>query len=107
MSDRGVDGSTRTDSQKFYLRNKGSGQITLRTADGKYLGIEDGIKDGAQIKKVSTPYLWNVSFSKVPVSEGNSNTTYSSLRSSGNKKFVAAATLYMAKGNFLSNEYKY
>lgn len=109
MRDRGsmgVDGSTRTDSQKLYLKNKGSGQITLRTTDGKYLGIDGGVKDGAQIKKVDKPYLWNVSFSKVPGAEGNSNITYSALRPSENKEFVAAATLSMAKGNFLSKEYK-
>ncbi len=110
MRDRGIigidDGSTRTDSQKFYLKNKGSGQITLRTTDGKYLGIDGSINDGVQIKKVDTPYLWNVNFCKVPGREGNSNISYTGLRPSKNKDFVAAATLFMAKGDFLSNEYK-
>lgn len=110
MSDRGsiatTDGGTRTDSQKFYLKNKGNGKITLRTTDGKYLGIDGSIKDGVQIKKVDTSYLWNVKFSKVPGVEGNSNITYGGLRPSGNKDFVAAATLFMAKGNFLMKEYK-
>lgn len=98
-------GSTRNDSQKFYLQNKGSGQITLRTTDGKYLGIDGKIKDGVQIKKVDKPFLWNVNFSKVAGAEGNSNIIYSGLRPSKNKDFVAAATLFMEKGNFLSNEY--
>ncbi len=110
MRDRGMigttDGRTRTDSQKFYLKNKGSGQITLRTTDGKYLGIDGSIEDGIQVKKVDTPYLWNADFSKVPGAEGNSNITYSGLRPSGNKDFVAAATLFMAEGSFLSNEFK-
>lgn len=98
-------GSTRTDSQKFYLQNKGSGQITLRATDGKYLGIDGSIKAGVQMKKVDTPFVWKVSFSKVPGAQGDSNIVYSGLRPSKNKDLVAAATLFMAKGNFLSDEY--
>lgn len=98
-------GSTRTDSQKFYLQNKGSGQITLRTTDGKYLGIDSSIKADAQVKKVDTPFLWKVSFSKVPGAEGNSNIVYSALRPFKNKDLLAAATLFMSKGNFLSDDY--
>lgn len=98
-------GSSETDSRKFYLKNKGKGQITLRTTDGKYLGLKSGIKDGVQITKVDNAYLWNVNFSKVTGRDGNSNLTYSGLRPSKNKDFVAAGTLFMAKGNFLSNEY--
>lgn len=109
MRDRGSIGiyedSTRTDNQKFYVTNIGSGKITLRTTDGKYLGLAGSLKDGVQIKKVNAPYLWNIDFSKATGVDGNSTITYGGLRSSKNKDFVAAATLYMAKGSFLSNEY--
>jgi hypothetical protein len=110
MRDRGsmettYDGA-RTDNQKFYLKNMGKGQITLRTTDGKYLGIDGSIKDGAQVKKVDKSFLWNVNFSKVPGKEGNSNITYGGLRPSGNKDFVVAATLSMEEDDFLSDNYK-
>lgn len=110
MRDRGsmettYDGA-RTDNQKFYLKNMGKGQITLRTTDGKYLGIDGSIKDGVQVKKVDKSFLWNINFSKVQGKEGNSNITYGGLRPSGNKDFVVAATLSMEEGDFLSDNYK-
>lgn len=109
LKDRGIIGdfesNTRTDSQKFYIKNNSKGQISLRTTDGKYLGVTGTIKDGLQLKKVNKAYLWDVNFSKVQGAEGNSTITYSGLRPSGNKKFLAAGTLSMKKGNFLSDDY--
>lgn len=45
----------------FYLENKGKDQVTLKTENGKYLGISDAIKNGVQLKEVDSPYLWKFS----------------------------------------------
>jgi hypothetical protein len=49
----------RNSNQAFYVENKGRNQITLKMANGRYLGITGGIKNGARVKAVSSPYLWN------------------------------------------------
>ncbi len=49
-------------STSFYVENKGNNKITIKTVDGKYLGISDSIKNGTQVKKVSSPYLWYITF---------------------------------------------
>lgn len=46
--------------QAFYVESKGNNQVTLKMANGKYLGIADGMIDGTRLKAVSSPYLWNV-----------------------------------------------
>lgn len=48
----------RTTNQAFYIENTGAGQITLKTADGTYLGVGSTIKDGTQVTAVTTPYAW-------------------------------------------------
>lgn len=50
----------KTNNEAFYLENKGNGQASLKLANGKYLGISDAIKDGVQLKAVSSPYLWTI-----------------------------------------------
>lgn len=51
--------NTATGNQVYYIENKGSNQITLRTAAGSYLGISRAIKDGVRLMAVDEPYLWN------------------------------------------------
>lgn len=74
---------------KFYVENKGNNQITLKTEDGRYLGIEGTPAKGVRGKAVSSPYLWNVNF------ENNggffSNNRYS-LRPSNNTGLVLSAS---------------
>lgn len=50
------------DGNKFFVENKGKNQITLKTEDGKYLGIEGTAAKGARAKVLKDPYLWNVYF---------------------------------------------
>lgn len=46
------------DGTQFYLENTGTNQVTLRMADGRYLGIEGTTANGARVKAVSEPYFW-------------------------------------------------
>ena len=50
------------ESTQFYVENKGKNQITLRMADGRYLGIDGTPTSGVQAKAVSSPYIWNIYF---------------------------------------------
>ncbi|BEG97860.1 hypothetical protein [Bacteroides sedimenti] len=45
---------------KFYVERKGDKQVTLKMANGKYLGIDSSIKDGARVKAINSPYLWTI-----------------------------------------------
>ncbi len=49
-------------SQVFYIENLGKSQITIKTRDGKYVGISDDIKAGTVVKKVIKPYKWYITF---------------------------------------------
>ncbi len=49
-----------TGNQAYYVENMGDNQITLRMADGRYLGVDATIKDGVQLKVVDKPYPWNI-----------------------------------------------
>ncbi len=49
-----------TKNQAFYVDNKGGMQVTLKTVDGKYLGVSGTVKDGVQLKEVDSPYIWNI-----------------------------------------------
>lgn len=68
----------------YYVENKGNNQITLKIADGRYLGIEGNIANGVQLKAVSNPYLWKV------VSENNNDIF--SLRPTENTEMVVNAS---------------
>lgn len=46
----------------FYTEKKGNNQVTLRMADGRYLGIEGTAANGVRAKAVKNPYLWNIYF---------------------------------------------
>ena len=45
-------------NQKFYVENKNGIYFTLKTEDGKYLGIGDTVVNGVQVKAVNQEYLW-------------------------------------------------
>lgn len=74
----------KTVNQVFYVENKGKNQVTMKMSNGKYLGISGTIKDGARVKAVSTPFLWNT------YSENNADIF--SLRPSTNIKMVVNAS---------------
>lgn len=57
---------SKTKNQAFYVESKGGTQVTLKTADGKYLGVSGTVKDGVQLKAVDSPYLWNIYSEKEP-----------------------------------------
>ena len=42
----------------FYVENKEGGQVTLKTRDGKYLGLTSAAEAGAPLQMVDEPYLW-------------------------------------------------
>lgn len=48
-------------TRAFYVENKGNNQITLRLADGRYLGVgTDAVSDyGWKVAAVKSPFLWN------------------------------------------------
>ena len=48
-------------TRAFYVENKGNNQITLRLADGRYLGVgADAVSDyGWKVEAVKSPFLWN------------------------------------------------
>ncbi len=50
------------DGTTFYVENKENNQVSLRLADGRYLGIEGTVASGARAKAVSNPYLWRIYF---------------------------------------------
>lgn len=72
-----------TSLQSFYVESVGDGQVTLKTQDGRYLGL-GGISQGARVKAVSSPYVWNI------YTENNADIF--SLRPSANTKMVVNAS---------------
>ncbi len=72
-----------TPNPVYEIKKQTDGNYTIKTASGKYLGIADTIKDGIQIKEVSSPYLWRL------YSENNNDIF--SLRPVSNLKMVVNA----------------
>lgn len=68
----------------FYAEDKGNNQVTLKMANGRYLGIAGAFKNGVRIKAVSDPYLWKI------YSENNADIY--SLRPSDNTQMVMNAS---------------
>lgn len=56
--------------ESFYVESRGDGKVSLRMADGTYLGLKDGmgqgIKDGFNLQALGSvyvanePYVWNI-----------------------------------------------
>ncbi len=72
-----------TPNPVYDIKRQTDGNYTIKTSSGKYLGIADTIKDGIQLKEVSTPYLWKL------YSENNNDIF--SLRPATNLKMVVNA----------------
>lgn len=51
--------SATTGNQAYYVENQGKNRITLKMADGRYLGIVGSLTNGVQVQAVDSPYLWN------------------------------------------------
>ena len=77
------------DITKFYVENKGNNQITLRMADGRYLGIDGTAAKGVRAKVVSSPYIWNIYYEN---NAGFFDNNRYSLRPSTNTGLVLAAS---------------
>ncbi len=50
------------DETPLYVERMGNNQVTLRMADGRYLGIDGTAASGVRTKAVKSPYLWNIYF---------------------------------------------
>ena len=77
------------EATEFYVENKGNHQITLRMADGKYLGVDGTAAKGVRAKPVSSPYLWNIYFEN---NAGFFDNNRYSLRPSANTGLVLTAS---------------
>jgi len=71
------------DSQIFYIENLGNNRITIKTKDGKYVGISDDIKAGTHVKKVNSPYKWYITFDSGGIRPAT-NTDYVAVVAEGN-----------------------
>lgn len=50
------------DGTRFYVENKENSQVSLRMADGRYLGVEGTVFSGTRVRAVSSPFMWNLYF---------------------------------------------
>lgn len=77
-------------TRAFYVENKGNNQITLRLADGRYLGVgKTAVSDyGWKVAAVKSPYLWDT-FSE-SLGTASTHRKYS-LRSASDTKLVLRA----------------
>jgi hypothetical protein len=82
-SNGGAELRNTTPNPVYEFKRQTDGNYTIKTASGKYLGTTDPIKDGIQLKEVSSPYLWTL------YSENNDDIF--SLRPASNLKMVANA----------------
>ena len=64
----------------YEFKRQTNGNYTIKTQSGMYLGIADQVKEGIQLKEVSSPYLWAL------YSENNNDIF--SLRPASNLKMV-------------------
>lgn len=78
-----------TEGTLFYVESKGSNQVTLRMADGRYLGIDGTAANGVRARAVSSPYRWNIYFEN---SGGFFDNNRYSLRPSSNTGLVLTAS---------------
>lgn len=79
----------------FYVEKKGNNQVTLRMADGRYLGIEGTAANGVRAKAVNSPYLWNMYFEN---NAGFFDNNRYSLRPSTNTGLVLSASGTIKEG---------
>lgn len=73
----------------FYIQNVGNNQITIKTLDGKYLGISDPIKDGTRVRAVDSPYAWNsYTTTKIESAKADPTGAYINLRPPENTDII-------------------
>lgn len=92
-------------TRELYVENKGNNQITLKMADGRYLGIADTITDGVRVKAVNSPYLWNTYTENTGLEDRDkyslrpSTDTRMVLNASGEKSEVGTAVILWTHSN--------
>lgn len=59
-SDGGAELRNVTPNAAYEVTRGSDGNYTIKTSSGKYLGISETIKDGVQLKEVSSTYLWRL-----------------------------------------------
>ncbi len=79
----------------FYVERMRNNQVTLRMADGRYLGIDGTAANGVRAKAVSSPYLWNIYFEN---NGGFFDNNRYSLRPSTNTGLVLTASGTIKEG---------
>jgi hypothetical protein len=86
-------------TRAFYVENKGNNQITLRIADGRYLGVgTDAVYDyGWKVAAVESPFLWNT-YSESP-GVASSHRKYSLRPASDTDLVLRAYTVDYALGD--------
>lgn len=73
----------------IYVDNIGNDQVTLKTLDGKYLGISDPIKDGTRVRAVDSPYVWNAyTTTKLESAQANPSSAFISFRPPQNTNMI-------------------
>ncbi|HBL50169.1 MAG TPA: hypothetical protein DDZ65_07995 [Firmicutes bacterium] len=89
-------------TRAFYVENKGNNQITLRIADGRYLGVgTDAVSDyGWKVAAVKSPFLWNTYSESFGVA--NSHRKYSLRPASGANLVLRAYSVNYDLGNFIA-----
>ena len=77
--------------QKFYIENLGNSRITIKTMNGKYLGLSDEIKQGTVVKQVNEPYKWHITFETGGIRPAT-NTEYVAVVAEGNHYSAQGST---------------
>lgn len=84
-------------TRAFYVENKGNNQVTLRIADGRYLGIATDKNHGWRVAAVKSPFLWNTYSQSHGVTNGHHK--YSLSPASNTNLVLRASTAYYNLGD--------
>lgn len=76
-------------TRAFYVENKGNNQITIKIADGRYLGMKADKIYGWKAAAVKSPFLWNTYSESHGVTKGRHKY---SLRPASNTELILRAT---------------
>ncbi len=83
------------DEMPFYVERMENNKVTLRMADGRYLGIDGTAASGVRTKAVKSPYFWNIYFEN---NGGFFDNNRYSLRPSTNTGLVLTASGTVKEG---------
>jgi len=89
---------SKNESHIFYIENLGNNLITIKTKDGKYIGISDEIKAATKVKKVNQPYKWYITFDSGGIRPAT-NTDYVAVVAEGNNYDTQMARSSWADGS--------